>query len=80
MLACLRLVLREALEFNSEYQLGLDAFCDLTNHGPAGSAKHQDGKVSLFQVLLIAKVGVGGDQQLVALLFCQANQIAIGHG
>jgi len=45
-----------------------------------GGGEYQDGEVAVFQVLLVAQVGVGGDQQLVALLFCQPNQIAMGNG
>jgi hypothetical protein len=41
--------------------------------------EHQDGEVAVFQVLLVEQVGVGGDQQLVALMFCLPNQIAMGN-
>jgi hypothetical protein len=46
----------------------------------AGGGEHQDRDGAFPQALLIAQVGVGGDQQFQALLLSQADQIAIGHG
>jgi hypothetical protein len=42
--------------------------------------QHQDCDAALPQVLLVAEVGVGGDQQFIALPLSQANQVPIGDG
>ena len=59
-----------ALYFNGE----------LANPGPAGGGEHQDCEAALPQVLLVAAIGVGVDQQLIALLLSQANQVPFGDG
>jgi hypothetical protein len=58
----------------------LDLGRDLTNPWPAGGGQHQDRDAAASQVLLVAEVGVGGDQELVALLLRQANQVPVGDG
>lgn len=53
---------------------------DLANPGPAGGGQHQDRDASALQVLLVAEVGVGGDQELIALKLRQADQVPVGDG
>ena len=59
---------------------GLDFAGDLANPGPAGCGQHQDRDAAPPQALLVAEVGIDGDQELVARLLRQANQIPICNG